>query len=186
MRREIVWEWTDRPGLEHLSLEIGENAIRADGLVLVALDESLVRLRYAVECDGSWNFRRAELAMDRAGEQRSLTVARDEPGDWVVDGAPRRELAGCTEIDIMATPFTNTLPVRRLRFAVGEPVAVRMVYIALPDLAVRPMDQEYTRLDDATPPRRFRYRNLAGGFTADLALDADGIVLDYPPVWSRR
>ena len=57
MHRDIVWEWVDRVGLEHLSLDIAPDGIAADGLVVVALDGRPVRLRYSVRCDAQWVFR---------------------------------------------------------------------------------------------------------------------------------
>jgi hypothetical protein len=186
MHRDIVWEWADRPGLEHLSLDIGPDAIRARGLVLVQLDGVLVRLGYDVSLDGGWAFERARLTVDRDGASRTLEVERSPAGAWRVDGRERPDLAGCVDIDIMTTPFTNSLPIRRLTFAPERPERIWAAYIAIPELAVTAAEQEYTRLDPAAPPGRFRYRSRASGFTADLTVDHDGLVVDYPGPWRRR
>ncbi len=186
MHRDIVWEWADRPGLEHLSLDIAPDGIAADGIVLVALEGRMVRLRYSVRCDARWDFREASLTVDQDGAQRSLALARDDNGRWRVDGGERADLDGCADIDIMTTPFTNTLPIRRLALPPDSATVIRVAYIRVPELSVAAFDQEYTRLDPAMPPRRFRYRSLASGFTAELAVDADGVVIDYPGVWRRR
>ncbi len=183
MRRDIVWERLDRPGLEHLTLEVGTDAIRAESLVLLQLDSGLVRLRYRLRADGNWRTRAASFRLDQGAASRSLELARD--GDaWLVDGRPRADLAGCQDIDIAATPLTNTMPVRQLALASGETRTFRALYVRVPELTVAPMDQDYTRLDPATPPRRFRY--ASPGFTAEVAVDADGLVEDYPPGWKRR
>jgi hypothetical protein len=186
MHRDIVWEWADRPGLEHLSLDIAPDGIAADGLVLVALEGRPVRLRYSVRCDARWGFREASLAVDHVGAQRSLALARDGEGQWHADGGRRVDLDSCTDIDIMTTPFTNTLPIRRLALPPDAATVIRVAYIRIPELSVAAFDQEYTRLDLATPPQRFRYRSIASGFTAELAVDADGVVVDYPGLWRRR
>ena len=186
MHRDIVWEWADRPGLEHLSLDIAPDGITADGVVLVALEGRPVRLRYSVRCDARWGFREASLAVDHDGAQSSLALTRNENGQWRVDGTKRTDLDGCTDIDIMTTPFTNTLPIRRLALTPDAATVIRVAYIRIPELSVAAFDQEYTRLDPGLPPRRFRYRSLASGFTAELAVDADGVVIDYPGVWRRR
>ena len=47
----------------------------------------------------------------------------------------------------------------------------------IPSLAVERLEQTYARLDE----RRYRYRS--GGFTADLVVDDDGIVLQYGVNW---
>lgn len=187
MHRDIVWEWANRPGLEHLSLDIAPDGITADGMVLVALDRRTVRLRYRVRCDARWRVGEASLALDQEdGPQRSLTLTREATEGWRIDGAPRPDLDGCRDIDIMVTPFTNTLPIRRLDLPPDAATAIRVVYIRIPELTAAAVDQEYTRLDPATPPRRFRYRNLDSDFVAELAVDADGVVVDYPGIWRRR
>jgi hypothetical protein len=186
MHRDIVWEWVDRAGLEHLSLDIAPDGIAADGLVVVSLEGRPVRLRYSVRCDAQWSFREASLAVDLDGAQRDLALTRDASGRWRVDGGERADLDGCTDIDIMTTPFTNTLPIRRLALTPDAATVIRVAYIRIPELSVEAFDQEYTRLDPATPPRRFRYRSLGSGFTAELAVDADGVVIDYPRIWRRR
>ena len=97
---------------------------------------------------------------------RTLELDRAEDGGWIVDGRARPDLAPCRDIDIMVTPFTNSLPIRRLAWVPDAVQVIEAAYIRLPD--------------------RFRYRNLASGFTAELAVDGDGLVLDYPGVWRRR
>jgi hypothetical protein len=186
MVQDVVWEWIGRPGLEHLSLEISAGAIRASGLVVAELGPDRLRVSYAVELDGGWLFHRARLTVERDEASASLAIARSSDGRWTVDGRERPDLAGCIDIDIMATPFTNTLPIRRLSFEPGGARVIRVAYIRLPELTVEPAAQEYTRLDAATPPERFRYRSLSSGFTADLTVDDQGLVLDYPGVRRRR
>jgi hypothetical protein len=185
MQRDIVWEWVQRPGLEHLRLMIGDDVIAAEGVIVGTLDDKLFWLRHQILCDGKWRFREAKLALEAAGARRELTLMRDEAG-WRADGEARADLALCDEIDLMGSPYTNTLPIRRLELAANEARRIRVAYIRLPDLVVEPVEQEYTRLDASEPPRRFRYRGITSDFTADLTVDADGIVTDYPPVWRRR
>ncbi|HEX6978862.1 MAG TPA: putative glycolipid-binding domain-containing protein [Alphaproteobacteria bacterium] len=186
MHRDVVWEWIRYPGLEHLSLDIGGDGITADGVIVADFGARPIRVHYAVRCDGAWRVRRAAVTADDGGTRRSAELARDAGGNWTVNGARRPDLDGCTDIDIMATPFTNTLPIRNLGLAPDERRQIRVVYVKLPELTLSAADQEYTRLDSAEPPRRFRYRGLDTGFVADLTVDADGLVVDYPGIWRRR
>ena len=182
MAQDVVWEWCDRPGLEHLSLETGPAAIRARGLVLVQLGPDLLRVAYEVELDAAWVFQRARLTVECHGVSKRLEIERQVDGCWTADGRERPDLADCVDIDIMATPFTNSLPIRRLQLAPDRPVAIQAAYLRLPDLTVEAVAQDYTRLS----PTRFRYRGLTSGFTAELTVDAEGLVVDYPPIWRRR
>ncbi len=49
MRRDIVWERLDRPGLEHLVLDAGTGGIRVESLVLLDDAAGLIALRYRLE-----------------------------------------------------------------------------------------------------------------------------------------
>jgi hypothetical protein len=49
-------------------------------------------------------------------------------------------------------------------------------------LTVKPQAQAYTRVRD----RLYLFENLDGsGFTAELPVDKDGLVLDYPELFRR-
>src|SRR5882724_3796668 len=143
MHRDVVWEWADRPGLEHLSLTVGDGAIAADGVVVVELDGATTRLRYALRCDGSWRIRTASLSLEQGDARRAVALACDDAGSWRVDGIVRPDLAGCTEIDIQGTPFTNTLPIRRLGLRADAPQLLHVAYVIVPGLTVEPGTQEY-------------------------------------------
>jgi uncharacterized protein len=185
----IAWEWLAGLGLEHLVLAEHETAIRAEGWVVGQLVGSqlageVIKVHYAVTCKPDWGFVEAKLEMDSQKEGRQvLAITRGEDGAWQVNGEVRADLAGCTEIDIRTTPFTNTLPIRRLQYEVNAPQTMTVAFIKAPTLAVEAVRQEYTKLDEAGS--RFRYRNLESGYTADLTVDAAGLVVDYPEAWRR-
>jgi hypothetical protein len=183
VRRDIVWERLDRPGLEHLRLESGSDGIRIESLVLLDHEDGLIRLRYRLDVDGGWRTRGASFRVQQGNADRSLEIARKDDG-WRVDGAPRADLAGCDDIDIAATPLTNTQALKQLGLAPNQMRSFRVVYVRVPELTASPMSQDYTRLDPTEPPRRFRY--ASPGFTAEVAFDVDGLVEDYPPGWKRR
>lgn len=186
VQRSIVWEWGDRPGLEHLLLRTDAEGVHADGLVMVALAGTLLQLRYAILCDTQWRFRTATITAESNGETRRRQIEYSGDGSWTVDGAARPDLALCSDIDIMGTPFTNTMPIRRLALPPEQPVALSVVYVSIPDLTVSVAAQDYTRRHSEGPQSGFRYRSLGSDFTAELSVDADGIVIDYGAIWRRR
>ena len=167
-------------GLEHLLL-----AERAADSVVLAFDEERgpFRLTYRLTWDESWRLRDAELMLATEKSTRSLSLQADGQGHWRYrDGPSINELDGCLDVDIWPTPFTNTFPIRRQPMAVGERREFRMAWIFAPDLTVRAQPQAYTRLAD----RLYLFENLDGrGFRAELAVDGDGIVLDYPDLFRR-
>ncbi|MGE0715030.1 MAG: putative glycolipid-binding domain-containing protein [Alphaproteobacteria bacterium] len=182
MRRDIVWERTGPMGLEHLTLESAADGIRADGLIVVDLGRDVVRLRYAVWLEPGWRTLSARITRDRGDAPIERRIDRIGDDRWTIDGQPRPDLDGCFDIDIQATPFTNAMPINRLGLAEGEGQRLAVVYVVMPDLAVRRAEQEYTLL----APGRLRYRGLGTDFEAEVTADADGLVIDYPPIWRRR
>ena len=183
--RTICWTPTwnksrEGVGLEHLLL----TELAADSVVLAFDDErGPFRLTYRLTWNESWQLRDAELVLATERASRSLTLRTDGKGHWR-DGDDRTldALDGCRDIDIWPTPFTNSLPIHRERLALGERREFLMAWIFAPDLTVQPQAQAYTRLAD----RLYLFENLDGsGFRAELPVDDDGIVLDYPELFRR-
>ena len=186
--RHIYWQSLEEPGLEHLCLEISECEIKAIGFILRKIGELHLRNRYELTLGPDWQLRRASVGSSESGGQakpKTLVLERDEAGTWLRDGEELPGLAGCQDIDIEITPFTNSLPVRRLDLAAGESAEVEVAYVAFPELAVGPARQRYSCLERGANGSRYRYENPASGFTAELDLDRDGLVLDYPALFQR-
>lgn len=181
MNAIVVWEALAWPGTEHLVLRIGPDGVDADGMV-IALDGRPLRLHYRLHCDPRWAAR--ELTIEESGSQGAMTFRSDGAGMWTDgEGRARDDLAGCIDVDIAATPFTNTLPIRRLGLAVGESRDLRVLYVTVPELTVRAVDQRYRCL--ATNGTGATYRYESGSFMADIRVDTEGIVVDYPGLWRR-
>ena len=177
MRRQIMWTARQWPGCEHLDLRVGADGVVADGLVLAAPEGEPLRLAYRIECDRSWRTRSVSVDLHRRARR---TLTRDEDGHWFDNGRERPDLAGCADVDIALTPFTNTLPIRRLGLERGVSEDLRVVYIQPEaELKIGADAQRYTRLDAG-------YRYESGDFRADLAVDRDGLVTDYPELWTME
>lgn len=176
--RDRVVAWTGPFGHEEASLTVLPDgwhltsSVAGDGL-----DAGPVVAE--VETDAAWVTTRARVVHGAA--TRVLTA--DGHGRWWRDDAPAPDLAGCVDVDVEATPLTNTLPIRRLLAADAarhEAHEVTAAWLRVPGPAVEPLQQSYTRHDDG----RWTYRS-AGGFEAELIVDDDGLVASYGDLWSR-
>jgi len=178
MQKIYRWQPVDGPGLEHLILRQGEDVIIAEGVV-VGSDDDFFGCSYRICCDVDWRVRSVEVNV--AGG-RSIVLTTDGDGHWRDgDGRARPQLDGCIDIDISATPFTNTLPIRRLSTQLAQRAELCMAWIRIPTLDVHRASQAYTWLPDG----RYRFEALGTGFEAVLEVDADGLVLDYPALFRR-
>ncbi|QBD76491.1 hypothetical protein EPA93_10910 [Ktedonosporobacter rubrisoli] len=185
MESYIWWVPLALPGLEQLRLVENETDVIADSIVLGVEGATPFRLWYQVRMDNNWNMRGC-LLQSGGEKDQAVHLYTDGQGHWTdATGATRSELDGCLYIDISCTPFTNTLPLRRLALSPGESADLQVVYIAIPDLSISPVRQRYTCLSRTASGGIYRYDGLERNFTADLPVDVRGLVIDYPGLWKR-
>ncbi len=138
-------------------------------------------LTYEVDTDALWRVRRAAV---RSSDGPSVTLDASD-GTWRdAEHGERADLRGCVDIDLQATPFTNTLPIRRLTLAAGGSAAIDVLYLDHATLTPRRVEQVYTCLRPWQSGAGV-YRYQSPTFTADLPVDGHGLVRDYPPYWVR-
>lgn len=175
-RRQVVWRTDDGAGLERLVL-----APAGDGFVatstFVAVD---AEVRATIAIDRGWRATRVELV---AGDAR-LVLDRPSPAAWRVDGRPDLRLAGCDDVDLQWSAFTNTLSLRRLALPIGGDATVDVVYVRAGPLSPARIERarhRYTRVAATT----WRFATEDGSFTALIDVDDDGLVVRYPGVATR-
>ena len=183
--RTVRWrylpDFAQTGGQCHVSLSKtgGNNA--ADGMAVGDVDGVPFAARFVVEFDSQWRTRR--LTVD-AIDGRGFAIASNGEGVWrSEDGDPIASLEGCIDVDLQGTPFTNTLPIRRLGIT-SEMGAVNLdvAYVAFDDFQVSRVAQRYTCLEQ---DRRYFYENADGSFAAEVTVDNEGLVAEYPPLFER-
>jgi uncharacterized protein len=175
----VAWRRSDEIETdEHCTLSLRDAGSSLVGTVLGAEAGAPVRIEYRVFADPAGLTTAAHIRDLRGFETRTIALERDAKGNWRVDGAVVRALKGCTDVDLGCSPSTNTLPIRRLRLAIGKPQTIKAAWIRFPELTVVKAAQTYTRLDE------FTYRYASGDFEAELTVDDDGLVTTYA-AWRR-
>ncbi|WP_322042460.1 putative glycolipid-binding domain-containing protein [Paraburkholderia sp. J67] len=178
--REVRWASEEGEGIEHLAFEASDDAIRVESVVVGQRYGKAYGLCYTVHCDKRW---RVTYAAFRVMGGASFAMHGDGLGHWRdVEGRALDAIEGCIDIDIAATPFTNSLPIRRLGLARGERRPIEVAYIAAPELVPTRVAQAYVCIE---LDREYRYEGIFRDFTANLKIDADGLVLDYPTLFRR-
>jgi len=179
-KRSVLWQGLNWPGSEYCCLAALETGWLLAGTAVVAAEGQPVRGTYRIECERDWRTRRVEVRVDLGPIEHNLTLSIDEQQRWQLNGQDVAALAGCIDVDLGFSPSTNSLPIRRLKLAVGESAEVAAAWLRFPSLELRRLDQRYTRLAE----RRYRYES-EGGFMAELEVDKAGLVVDYPGGWRR-
>jgi hypothetical protein len=174
------WRFEEGNGLEHLNLKPSGDRIVADAVIIGDRGGIAYGVRYQIVCDMSW----ATVALDiETTDGRGLHLLSDGRGSWSdVQGGKRPEFDGCIDVDLAGSPFTNTLPIRRLDLAPEHgAVELRMLYVPFGTFEPAIDEQRYRCLK----PGLYRYEAVDRSFAADLSVDADGLVIDYPTLFHR-
>ena len=181
----ILWALQPEAGLEHLHLQQNDEGSNIDSVVIGMDHSHPFRISYEIRVDRSWKVQECIIRnLDSA--HRSIKLQADGMGHWVdATSASLPALDGCLDVDISVTPFTNTLPIRRLSLQPGQSTDIVVAYITVPDLEVKPAQQRYTCLKSSTNGSLYRYEGVTTGFSREISVDAEGLVIDYPEIWQR-
>ncbi len=183
MSEKIVARWQDwsAKGIEHLVVQEDPDEIVAEAAIVGSVDDDNFAARYRILCDSSW--RVTEVEISQIGNDGWIELSSDGAGNWF-DGSsnPLPDLKGAIDIDISITPFTNTIPIRRLNLDRGQSKEILAVYVQLPGLTLTTDRQRYTCLE---PGKLYRYESLDSAFTRDIEVDEHGLVVTYPGLFRR-
>jgi uncharacterized protein len=140
----------------------------------------------------------AEAAGD--GWSRTLELQRRDDGSWscrsnamgdaplAAPGGRTDDLGDALDCDLGYSPLTNLMPIRRLGLDRSARAAdFVMAWVSVPDLELfaSPQRYEHVTRGDTGSVVRFLDRGRFDGFTAELHLDGDGIVIEYPGLARR-
>ncbi len=178
LRRSLVWRALDEPGLEYFTLIERRDGWKLEGTIIRRLKGVPLSASYQIFCDDKWRTRDVKVSMKRKEARRSLQIRVDKHQTWWHRTRELSQLHGCYDVDLMITPSTNTLPIRRLVWKISEQRDIIVAWIRFPSLSIQPLLQRYTRLD----ARKYSY-DINGVFSVDLEVDDLGLVRSYPAYW---
>lgn len=172
--RSIRWRGLDPISLEHCHVISTPRDTRIRGTIITP-DYGLF---YRIKLDDAERVRTVRIERT---DGKVLELFSDGSGNWSDDRAePLPALRGCADIDIWPTPLTNSLPMWRCQWIIGQPQRFAMAWIDGDEMTVRRDEQIYAQLDD----NRFRFQN-ADGFERILEVDTDRLVVTYPGLFER-
>lgn len=171
--RDLIWHGISVTTAEVCRIDASDERVEVRSVI----DGAFGTVAYELRADVDWTFRSLHLIPG----DRELDIVRLD-GRWFVNGMLRLDLEAAREVDISASPLTNTLPIRRLALRQRETADVDTAYISVPDLAVALDPQRYTRLARS----QYLYESRDTPFSATITVDDDGLVVDYPGLFERR
>ena len=180
MRERMLWRNEKTEGMEYFILNRAAG-IEGKGSIIYLAEDGPHTVQYTVRLDENWLTREVLIQADQG---RSLILQSDGNGRWTDGGGmSQKHIEGALDIDISATPFTNSLPINRERWEQGEQKQFQMVYISVPGLQVKKVNQMYTYLKTEDGLRYFKYESSS--YHAQIAVDNKGFVVHYPGLFSR-
>jgi uncharacterized protein len=181
MRRSVIWKGLEEWRAEAARVERGPDRLAATG-TQISDDPLPYRIDYRLETAEGFVTRRLEV--ESFGGER-LALERSPDGAWTANGEPLDGLSEALDCDLAFSPLTNAMPIlrHRLNEAPGAE-EFTMAWVAVPELTVVAERQRYTHLK----PGLVRFESLDGqfaGFTAEIELGDDGLVVRYPELAVR-
>ncbi len=180
--RCFVWAVTATGGFESAWVDLDGLRLRAKGHVAGQLPEPYW-LSYELLTDQDAATTRLTVTATTARAAHHLDLTRAGDG-WMINGKAAPRLADALDCDLSYSPLTNTMPI--IRHDLHRDDTRRdfvMAFVDVPSLRVRVSHQSYTHLDRGEASSTVRYSS--GSFSADLEIDPDGFVLDYPRLGHR-
>lgn len=127
------------------------------------------KVDYAVIAKPNWEMVSCRLESWLGTSVDIQTIQHDGEGNWTNNGTP---------ID---APFTNSLPINRLRLQLSEVRQIKVLYFDVLQRTIRSAVQQYTKLSDY----EYRYENVPNDFSAVITVDQWGIVKKYAGLFMR-
>lgn len=174
----IVWEGLDRKSMECLHWQEQDNGYTINSQLTGVIEDVPFAIHYRIDTDKAWQVRHFRVN-NLHNTAQYLELYSDTKGNWFDNDKPVEELAGCIDIDITLTPFTNTLPIRRIDYPHRERVLINVLYITLPAFTMEKVVQQYTK------DHEYLYSFALDDFKAKLPVDENYFVTDYPGLFKR-
>ncbi|WP_420148433.1 putative glycolipid-binding domain-containing protein [Spirosoma sp.] len=177
----LLWTGREYYSLEHCQLASTGTGSRITSVIIGTYAQRIYRVEYVIETNPDWVTLRCDITAQLDHSRKVLRFRSDGHGNWWLNDKPAEQFRGCTDVDIPLTPFTNTLPINRLKLAEQESQQIQVLYVDLLADDIKSVRQNYTRLSNTG----YKYENVPNDFEAVITVDPLGLVVDYPELFFR-
>ena len=182
MQTNLLWSGREYYSLENCLAELTPNGLIVNSTIVGYYKEKIYRVEYIINTNKLWETVYLEINSRHNNKSQLLKFTGDGKGNWKSNGKTAEEFTGCIDVDIPLTPFTNTLPIRRLNLSNGQTQEIKVVYFDILEGNIKAVRQKYTRVADTS----YHYENVPNDFEATIQVDNIGFVVDYPSLFIRK
>jgi len=181
MERKIRWEGLQYRSLENCTLTETGNGVAITSVIKCQVNNQAIKILYKILTDTLWATYFVEINVISGRNEKTLLLEK-KGGYWLLNNTIDHRFDGCADIDISLTPFTNTLPIRRLVFNGQLRNRIEVIYIDIIADLILPVRQYYTKISDSV----YLYENEKSTFKAELKTDPYGLVIEYPKLFHEK
>ena len=182
MQMNLLWTGREYDSLENCLVSSAKTGSEINSVIIGHYEDKIYRVEYQVITNENWETLSFEIKSQHSNKREHLLFKSDAKGNWTTNGKSADHFKGCIDIDIPLTPFTNSLPINRLRLAQKEEKQIQVIYLDLLNNEIKPARQKYTRLSST----EYHYENVPNDFEATIRVDELGLVVDYPRLFTRK
>lgn len=180
MIKKCRWQGLYYNSTEECSIETSADKIVIKSSITGEHKKTTYHANYTIKTDSSWHTVSFEVECSFNKTQHRISGVHEKSG-WMINNQFRKEFSSCIDVDITLTPLTNTLPINRLSLPIDQSRQIDILYINVFENKVYPVKQQYTRKTETI----FNFQNVPNDFEADITVDADGYVTNYPKLFKR-
>jgi hypothetical protein len=181
MQKNILWTGIEYHSLENCILTITDKGSEINSTIIGAYANQLYRIEYRITTNQYWETTFFEIKSQLDNAFEIINFRKEGRESWQVNGQPDGKFNGCIDIDISLTPFTNTLPIKRLHLSEKEGDQIKVLYVDVLDRKIMPVQQKYTKLSQTD----YKYENVPNDFESVISVDDLGLVVNYPGLFKR-
>lgn len=181
MQTNILWTGREYHSLENCMVTSTEAGNDITSTMIGWYEGKLYKIDYLIMTNGNWETLSVEIRSRHSNSEHHISLKGDGKGNWVLNDHPAPQFNGCIDVDLPLTPFTNTLPINRLKPAPGQQREVSVIYLDLLANEIKPVRQKYTCVSSSV----YQYENIPNDFEARIEVDEAGLVVDYPKLFLR-
>ena len=163
MQTNILWTGREYHSLENCLINTTDWGSEINSTIIGHYQEKIYRVEYYIKTNTAWETILVELHARHSNRQQDYVFMGDGKGNWMVNGKHAIAFEGCIDVDIPLTPFTNTLPINRLRLSTNEERQTKAIYFDVLENQIRIVMQKYVCLSKT----RFHYENVPNDFEAN-------------------
>src|SRR5690348_6636243 len=181
MQTNLLWTGREYYSLENCLVKMAPGGAETTSVIIGQYEEKIYRVEYRIKTNQNWETVFFEIISQHSNKLQSLQFEGDGKGNWISNGKKANQFKGCIDIDIPLAPFTNTLPIRRLKLTPNQAQEIQVIYCDLLEQKIKPVRQRYTCLSDT----EYHYENVPNDFEATIRVDESRLVIDYPSLFVR-